>query len=391
MNKKMLELGSNRSVIRELFEYGRAHANLYGEDSVFDFSLGNPNIPAPKSINEKIKQLADDPTAHLYTSAQGDSIVRKKISDFIKSEYNGNIPPELIYMTTGAAAALSIVFKALCDDQKNEFIVFAPFFPEYKVFVESAGGVIKIQKPNEGFGLNLDGLDNLITDKTVGIIINSPVNPTGNVYSESELNALVELLNKYRNNGQHIYIIADEPYRELVYDNTVVPYIPNMYDDTIVCYSWSKSLSLAGERIGYIAVSPRIEESHNLYLAICGAGRSLGYVCASSLFQRVVADCLGQTADLELYRANRDKLYSALVQYGFTVIEPKGAFYLFVRSPIDNSQFIDKAKELGLLLVPSESFGISNWVRIAYCVDPDMLSRSLPIFATLAKKCGLSK
>lgn len=391
MNKKMFELGSNRSVIRELFEYGKARANLYGEESVFDFSLGNPNIPAPKSINEKIKQLVDDPTAHLYTSAQGDAVVRKKISDFIKSEYNGVIPPELIYMTTGAAAALSIVFKAICDDNRNEFIVFAPYFPEYKVFVENAGGVLKIQKSNENFGLNLDGLDNLITDKTAGIIINSPVNPTGNIYSEKELNALFELLNKYKDNGHTIYVIADEPYRELVYDNTVVPYIPNMYDDSIVCYSWSKSLSLAGERIGYIAVSPKIEDCHNLYLAICGAGRSLGYVCASSLFQRVVADCLGQTADIEIYKSNRDKLYSALVEYGFTVIKPKGAFYLFVKSPIDNSQFIDKAKELGLLLVPSESFGVANWVRIAYCVDPDMLSRSLPIFATLAKQCGLSK
>lgn len=381
----MFELGNNRSVIRELYEYGKQRAEKVGEDFVFDFSIGNPNIPAPRTVNETIKRITDLPDSHLYTSAQGDSEVRQKISDFIASEYKGDIPKDNIYMTTGAAAALSIVFKALVDEDHDEFIVFAPYFPEYKVFVESAGGILKTQKSTSEFGIELDGLKELITPRTVGIIINSPVNPTGNVFGEDELKSLFDLLGEYARKGQELFVIADEPYRELVFDEGVtVPYIPNMYDNTIVCYSWSKSLSLAGERIGYIAVSPKIKKDKELYLAICGAGRSLGYVCASSLFQRVVAECLGQTADLSAYKRNRDKLYRALTSYGFTVNPPKGAFYLFLKSPVSNDEFLAKAKELGILFVPSESFGVEGWVRIAYCVSPDVLDRSLPYFKQLA-------
>lgn len=386
MNKKMYELGSNRSVIRELYEYGKQRAERFGDENVYDFSIGNPNIPAPESVNETIKRITDLPDSHLYTSAQGDDKVRQKISEYIASEYNGNIPKENIYMTTGAAAALSIVFKALTDEDRNEFIVFAPYFPEYKVFVESAGGVLKTQKTNDRFGIETDGLTDLITPKTAAIILNSPVNPTGNVFSAEELKPLFDLLDEYSKKGQDIYVIADEPYRELVYDEGVtVPYIPNMYDNAIVCYSWSKSLSLAGERIGYIAVSPKIKNDKELYLSICGAGRALGYVCASSLFQRVVAECLGQTADLSVYKRNRDKLYNALISYGFVVNEPKGAFYLFLKSPVPNDEFLDKAKELGILFVPSESFGIEGWVRIAYCVSPDVIDRSLPKFKELSE------
>lgn len=386
MNKKMYELGSNRSVIRELYEYGKQRSERFGEENVYDFSIGNPNIPAPESVNETIKRITDLPDSHLYTSAQGDDKVRQKISEYIASEYNGSIPKENIYMTTGAAAALSIVFKALTDEDRNEFIVFAPYFPEYKVFVESAGGVLKTQKTNDRFGIETDGLTDLITPKTAAIILNSPVNPTGNVFSAEELKPLFDLLDEYSKKGQDIYVIADEPYRELVYDEGVtVPYIPNMYDNAIVCYSWSKSLSLAGERIGYIAVSPKIKNDKELYLSICGAGRALGYVCASSLFQRVVAECLGQTADLSVYKRNRDKLYNALISYGFVVNEPKGAFYLFLKSPVPNDEFLDKAKELGILFVPSESFGIEGWVRIAYCVSPDVIDRSLPKFKELSE------
>ena len=386
MNKKMYELGSNKSVIRELYEYGKQRAERFGEENVYDFSIGNPNIPAPESVNETIKRITDLPDSHLYTSAQGDDKVRQKISEYIASEYNGSITKENIYMTTGAAAALSIVFKALTDEDRNEFIVFAPYFPEYKVFVESAGGVLKTQKTNDRFGIETDGLTDLITPKTAAIILNSPVNPTGNVYSAEERKPLFDLLDEYSKKGQDIYVIADEPYRELVYDEGVtVPYIPNMYDNAIVCYSWSKSLSLAGERIGYIAVSPKIKNDKELYLSICGAGRALGYVCASSLFQRVVAECLGQTADLSVYKRNRDKLYNALISYGFVVNEPKGAFYLFLKSPVPNDEFLDKAKELGILFVPSESFGIEGWVRIAYCVSPDVIDRSLPKFKELSE------
>ena len=221
MNKKMYELGSNKSVIRELYEYGKQRAERFGEENVYDFSIGNPNIPAPESVNETIKRITDLPDSHLYTSAQGDDKVRQKISEYIASEYNGSIPKENIYMTTGAAAALSIVFKALTDEDRNEFIVFAPYFPEYKVFVESAGGVLKTQKTNDRFGIETDGLTDLITPKTAAIILNSPVNPTGNVFSAEELKPLFDLLDEYSKKGQDIYVIADEPYRELVYDEGV--------------------------------------------------------------------------------------------------------------------------------------------------------------------------
>lgn len=390
MNKKMYELGSNRSVIRELFEYGKEYAEIHGKDSVFDFTIGNPNIPAPASVNNLIKQAVDNPDIHLYTSAEGDKEARKKISNYIKKEFNAEMPWQNIYMTTGAAAALSIVFKALVDEERNEFIVFAPYFPEYKVFVEATGGVLKVQTAAEDFGFKLEGLEELITPRTVGVIINSPSNPTGRIYSKEELKRLFEVLKNHSTKDKPIYVIADEPYRELVYDDTEVPYIPNLYDNSIVCYSWSKSLSLAGERIGYIAVSPRAQNDRELFLTICGAGRALGYVCASSLFQYVVSESLGVTADIAIYKRNRDELYNALKEYGFSLIEPKGAFYIFMKSPLPNGEFMEKAKSLGILFVPAETFGVDNWVRIAYCVSPDVIKRSLPRFKQLAELCGLS-
>lgn len=391
MNKKMYELGSKRSVIRELFEYGKEYAEVHGKNSVFDFTIGNPNVPTPHTVNDLIKQAVDNPDIHLYTSAEGDKEVRKKISAYIKKEFNADMPVQNIYMTTGAAAALSIVFKALVDEERNEFIVFAPYFPEYKVFVEAAGGVLNVQRAAENFGFNLEGLEELITPRTVGVIINSPSNPTGRIYSKEELSHLFEVIAKRSTKEKPIYVIADEPYRELVYDDTEVPYIPNLYDNSIVCYSWSKTLSLAGERIGYIAVSPKAQNDRELFLTICGAGRALGYVCASSLFQYVVSESLGLTADIEIYKHNRDRLYGALKEYGFTLIEPKGAFYIFMKSPLPNDDFMKIAKSLGILFVPSETFGVDNWVRIAYCVSPDVIERSLPHFKKLAEICGLKK
>lgn len=386
MNSKMYELGSVRSVIRELFEYGQNMKKTVGAENVFDFSIGNPNIQAPEKVKQAIVSLTKDETVHFYTSAQGDAEVREKISQYIKTTFDADIPSNLIYMTTGAAAALSITFKALIDDEHNEFITFAPYFPEYKVFVESNGGVLKVQPANETLGLNLTGLKELITEKTTAVIINSPNNPSGNIYSEEEIKSLAKLLDEYKAKGQTIYLIADEPYRELVYDDTFVPYVPNYYDNVIVCYSWSKSLSLAGERIGYIAVSPKIQLANELYLAICGSGRALGYVCASSMFQKVVAECLGDTADLEIYKTNRDLLYNTLTSYGFVCIYPKGAFYLFLKSPVDNDEFLEKAKALGILFVPSESFGVAGWVRIAYCVSRETIERSIPYFKKLAEQ-----
>lgn len=386
MNSKMYELGSVRSIIREQFEYGQNLKKTVGAENVFDFSIGNPNIPAPEKVKQKIIEFTNDESVHFYTSAQGDPEVRQKISNYIKTTFGADMPSNLIYMTTGAAAALSITFKALIDEERNEFIVFAPYFPEYKVFVEANGGVLKVQRANEKLGLNLERLKAIITPKTTAVIINSPNNPSGNVYTEDEIVSLVKLLDEYKAKGQTIYLISDEPYRELVYDDTPVPYVPNYYDNVIVCYSWSKSLSLAGERIGYIAVSPKIQCANELYLAICGAGRALGYVCASSMFQKVVAECLGETADLEIYKNNRDLLYNALTSYGFECIYPKGAFYLFLKSPVDNATFLEKANALGILFVPSETFGIDGWVRISYCVSRQTIERSLAYFKKLAEQ-----
>lgn len=388
MNKKAYELGSKRSVIRDLFEYGRERALKYGEDSVFDFTLGNPSIPSPNCVNDNIRfQLENSSAIHGYTSATGDPDVRNAVSNFIQKEYDFVIPSNLIYMTSGAASALSIVFNALVDDNSLEFIVNAPFFPEYKVFVEASGGRLKIIPPVEGFGLNIEGISDAISDKTAGIIINSPNNPSGNVYSEEEIIALCDLLKEKSNTlSKQIFLITDEPYREVVYDGVKVPYLPKYYDNTIVCYSWSKVMSLAGERIGYIALSPKIKDADELFFAICGAGRALGYVCASSLFQRVVTSCLGATSDMSLYEQNRDLLYNSLTDYGFECLYPKGAFYLFVKSPVDNSLFMERAKDLGLLFVPSESFGVNGWVRIAYCVPFDRIKNSLPLFEILAKE-----
>lgn len=392
MNKKAYELGSKRSVIRDLFEYGRERALLYGEDSVFDFTLGNPSIPSPECVDDAIRfYLEDSKDIHGYTSAAGDPAVKKSISDFIKKEYGFDLPSNLIYMTSGAASALSIVFKALADSNSKEFIVSAPFFPEYKVFVEAADCSLKVVPPlDENFGLNLEGIRASINEKTAGVIINSPNNPSGNVYTEEEIIALCELVKEEgKRLNKDIFLVTDEPYREVVYDGVKVPYLPNYYDNTIVCYSWSKVMSLAGERIGYIALSPKIKNAEELYFAICGAGRALGYVCASSLFQRVVARCQGATSDMSLYDRNRNVLYNALTNLGFKCLYPKGAFYLFVKAPIDNEIFMEKAKALGILFVPSESFGVNGWVRIAYCVPFDRINNSLPLFEILAKECGL--
>ena len=389
----MYELGSKRSVIRDLFEYGRQLAEKVGAENVYDFSLGNPSIPAPDCVNDGIRALiANDATViHGYTSATGDSLVRGKIADYVKNTFGFALPPSLIYMTSGAAAALSIVFKALVDENADEFVTFAPYFPEYKVFVQAAGGDLKVVKAlDENFGINVKGLESVITERTIGVIINSPNNPSGNVYGKDELVALCELLKKKSAEyGHAVYLIADEPYREVVYDDIEVPYVMNLYDNSIVCYSWSKSMSLAGERIGYIAVSPLAADAETLFFAVCGAGRALGYVCASSLFQRVVSDGLGKTSDIDVYKANTDMLYGKLTELGFKCLYPKGAFYLFVKCPVPSDEFCDKAKRLGLLFVPSESFGVDGWVRIAYCVSPDMLERSLPVFEKLAKECGI--
>ena len=388
ISKRMLELGSRRSVIRETFEYGRRRAAEIGEDRVFDFSLGNPSIPAPDCVKETLETLlaeTDPVRLHGYTSAAGDPAVRQALCDSIQRRFSFSAEPRHLYMTCGAAASLSICLSGLlCPG--DEVIVFAPFFPEYRVFIETAGGKTVIVRCRESdFQIDPASLESAVTPRTRAVIINSPNNPTGVVLSAETLTALAAVLDKKsREFGSAITLIADEPYRELCYLEKPVPFVPTIYDNTIVCYSYSKSLSLPGERIGYILVSPRMSECDTVCTAVGGAGRALGFVCAPSLWQYAVARLDGATADLSAYRANRDRLYRALTEMGYRAVHPDGAFYLFVRSPEpDAAAFCERAKKHELLLVPSDDFGFPGYVRIAYCVTAGQIERSLPAFRAL--------
>lgn len=386
LNKTALQLGTSRSVIRELFEYGKQIEKERGAENVFDFSIGNPNVPAPDCVRESIEKNLRNPDIHAYTSASGALSVRQKVAEFYNKSCGFDMSADDIYITYGAAAALSITFLAI-NGGNNEFIVIAPYFPEYKVFVESCGGKLVTVSSREDFSLDLDGIRGVITEKTAAVIINTPNNPVGNIYTQGEIEGLAEILRaKSAEYGHPIYLVSDEPYREITY-GTEVPNVFLSYDDTVICYSFSKSLSLAGERIGYVVVSPKCRERAELNAAICGAGRALGYVCAPSLFQYVIADCLGKTADISVYRHNRDLIYTKLTGLGFTCIKPQGAFYLFVKCPIEPDKFFEICKDEGVLVVPSESFGTPGWVRIAYCVSTDLIVRSLPHFEKIAEKC----
>ncbi len=394
LNEKAFALGSKRSIIREIFEYSKARASEIGADKVFDFSLGNPSVEPPQEVTETIKRLLETENAtllHGYTSAQGDARVRKIISDKINADFNLNLSPNDIYMTCGAAASLSICLKAILN-QGEECVVFAPFFTEYRVFIENAGGVVVTSVPEEqSFQVDIDDFEGKISAKTRAVIVNSPNNPSGVVYSEQTIKKLCEVLErKQKEYGKVIYLIADEPYRELVYDNIPVPYLMNYYKNSLVCYSYSKSLSLPGERIGYIAVNPEMEESKSVYLAVCGAGRSLGYVCAPSLFQQVVANCVNAQVNVKAYKENRDLLYENLTKFGFICVKPDGAFYLFVKAPTgDAFEFFERAKQREILVVPCDDFGVTGYVRIAYCVDKKRIENSLPGFSALAKEYEL--
>lgn len=393
ISEKMKGLGSNRSVIRELFEYGKKRAAEVGAENVYDFSLGNPSVPAPQSVEKAIKELTEtaDPTVlHGYTSAQGDAGVRKTIADNLVSRFGLPVKPELMYMTCGAAASLCISLKALACEG-DEFITFTPFFPEYRVFVEMTGSKLVPVKSAEGtFQIDRNAFEKAVTPHTKGIIVNTPNNPSGVVLTDNSIKAIVEVLEKKEAEyGHPIFIITDEPYRELVYSGKPDSPFMRLYDDTILCYSYSKSLSLPGERIGYVAVSDRMADKSDVYAAICGAGRALGYVCAPSMMQRVVATCDGETADVSVYKKNRDLLYNALTEMGYSCVYPDGAFYLFVKSPIASAnEFSELAKEYNLLLVPADSFGVEGYVRISYCVSTDMIERSLPKFKELIEKIG---
>lgn len=389
-NKKMLELGQVRSVIRDMFEYGNKRAAEIGRENVFDFSLGNPNVPAPKEVNEAlIKLLSEEDSVklHGYTSAAGDASVRTAIAEFINKNYGTSVTAENLYLTVGAAAALTITIKALAN-KDDEIIVFAPFFPEYRVFIETAGAkCVPVKCREEDFQIDFSALQNAINEKTKAVIINSPCNPSGVVFSKDTITKLAELLNNSQKKyGNNIYIIADEPYRELVFDDIEVPFVPCFYDNTVVCYSFSKSLSLPGERIGYILVNNKANDSAELFDAVCGAGRALGFVCAPTLFQKLIPYCLGKTSDISIYKKNRDILLNNLSKFGYKVAQPDGAFYLFLKAlEEDANAFCEKAKQFELLLVPGDSFGYPGYVRISYCVSTQQIEKSLPAFEKLAK------
>lgn len=394
MNQRMYGLGSKRSVIREIFEFGRQRAQEVGEENVFDFSLGNPSVEPPRQVEEVLVQLIGEssPTAlHGYTSAQGELSVRRAISDYIQKTHSVPCDPDYIYMTCGAAASLVISLSALCEEG-DEVITFAPYFTEYKVFAETAGAkLIALPSDPQTFQIDFSLLEQAIGSRTAAVLINSPNNPSGVVYNEDTVKKLADLLRKKSAQlGRTIYLVTDEPYRELVYGGVKVPYLTAYYEDTLVCYSYSKSLSLPGERIGYIFVNPQAEKAKEIYLAVCGAGRAHGYVCAPSLFQKMIARCQGITSDVSVYERNRDTLVGALRGYGFSCVQPDGAFYLFVRSPEpDANAFCERAKKYDLLFVPGDDFGCPGYVRIAYCVSPQMIERSLPAFAKLAAEYSL--
>lgn len=387
INEKMAALGKKPSVIRQIFEYSKIRKFEIGADRVFDFSLGNPSIPSPEIVTKTMERLISesDPTElHGYTSAQGDPKTREKIAENIKKRFDFDCQASDIYMTCGAAASLTITLKALCT-KGDEVIVLAPFFPEYAVFCDNAGAKVKAVMCNsDTMHIDLDAVKKAIGEKTRAIIINSPNNPTGVIYTKQELEALAKILRqKSKELKREIFIICDEPYRELAYV-TEVPYIPNIYDNTVVCYSYSKSLSLPGERIGYIMVSPKIPCNRDLYFAVCGAGRSLGFVCAPSLLQYTIRECDGIMPDLKAYDENRTLLYNALTEIGFSAVHPDGAFYLFIKSPEKSAEaFCERAKKHELLLVPSGDFGCDGYARIAYCVTKEQIERSIPAFKAL--------
>ena len=384
-------LGSNRSAIRELFEYGKKRAAEVGKENVYDFSLGNPTVPAPDCVKEAINSLLETESSiavHGYTSAQGDAVLREKLAAYYNETYGTHFHLDNFYITCGAAASLTITFKALTECKEDEFVAIAPYFPEYKAFVEGAGATFKMVKADtDAFQIDFVALEEVISDKTKGIIINSPNNPSGAVYSEETIKRLAKLLKeKEAEYGHPIFLISDEPYREIVYDGVEVPYVTKYYANTIVCYSFSKSLSLPGERIGFILVPDEVTESKKLYYAICGAGRIMGYVCAPSLFQKVIGSCIGQTGDMSAYKENRDLLYDGLTRLGYECVKPEGAFYMFVKTlEEDSNAFCEKAKAFDLLIVAADGFGCPGYARVSYCVDKDMIVRSMTAFEKLAR------
>lgn len=385
-NETMYERGNAPSAIRELFAYGMERKAQIGEDKVFDFSIGNPSVPAPDSVAETIRELADMAPAqlHAYSAAQGLESTRTAIAENLNKRFGTHYTADNLYLTMGAAACLSACFTALIEPG-DEIIVIAPYFPEYRIWIEFAGGVcVEVPAREDNFQIDLDALEQAITEKTKAVVINTPNNPVGTVYTRETLEGLADVLVQAEQKFDHdIYLISDEPYRELTY-GVEVPWVPAIYPNTLVCYSWSKSLSLPGDRIGYVLVPNEVHDSREVYLAVCGAGRSLGYICAPVFFQRVIERCVDEPTNVEAYAVNREIFTHALDELGYEYIEPDGAFYLWIKALEPDAQaFSNKAKEHELLLVPSDSFGVGGWVRAGYCIDKSTIEHSIPAFAAL--------
>ena len=390
VSEEMYVLGTKKSTIRTIFEFGQKRAAEVGAENVFDFSLGNPNVPAPDFIRDAAVDIFmhGDPTeVHGYTIAPGKPAVREVLAADLKRRFGMEVTGKNLFMTAGAAASVTITFKALTEPG-DEFVTFAPFFPEYRVFVEACGGkLVVVPAKTDDFQIDLTALERALTPQTKAVIVNSPNNPSGAVYSETTIRRLADLLRaKEQEYGHPIFIVADEPYREIVYDGASVPCIPLFYDNTIVCYSYSKSFSLPGERIGYIVVPDTAADFARIYGAIAGAARVLTHVNAPSLWQLVVARCAGKAADLSTYAKNAALLYDGLTALGFSCVRPQGAFYLFPQAlEPDDAAFCRRAQEYDLLLVPGRDFGCPGYFRAAYCVRTKMIEKSLPRFEELAK------
>lgn len=388
--RKMVEMSNQKSIIREIYEFGMQRAKEVGKENVFDFSIGNPNVPAPEIIKDvaiDILEKQDPVITHSYPSNAGLPSTKAAIAKSLNERFGMDFTENQIFMAIGAAGAIMVCFRALLDSPEDEIVTFAPYFPEYKAFVEGAGGKLTVVPADiDSFQINFEEFEKVLNPNVKGVLINSPNNPTGIVYSEETIQKLATILEeKQKEYGHSIYIISDEPYREIAFSNVFVPYVPKYYDNTLVCYSYSKSLSIPGERIGYVAFSKRAEDADILLPVLVAAARSLAYVSAPSLYQMVVERCVDETADLSIYEKNKEIFYNGLIEMGYTCVEPGGAFYLFPRAlEEDANAFCERAKKYNLLLVPGDSFGCPGHVRISYCVPTEVIERALPLFKKLA-------
>lgn len=394
ISEKMIKLAGANSAIRVMFEEGNRLAAIYGRENVYDFSLGNPNFPSPAEINHAIKDIVDNMDSivvHGYMSNSGFEDVRTAVAESINRRFGTAFSAKNILMTVGAAGGLNVILKTLLNPG-DEVLTFAPYFVDYGNYVGNYGGVLKaVPSDPQTFQPDAEKLAAAVTPKTKAVIINNPNNPTGVVYSEETIKKLAAALEaKQQEYGTSIYLISDEPYRELAYDGVEVPYLTKYYRNTVVGYSWSKSLSLPGERIGYLVMPDELDESELIITAASIANRIIGFVNAPSLMQLVVAKCLDAKVDIAGYDANRKALYNGLRELGFECAKPEGAFYLWVKSPEQNEkEFVNKGKKYNILMVPGSSFAWPGYVRLAYCVSGDMIKRSMPAFAKLAEEYGL--